>query len=159
MIKVGSTLRYVQKKGLYYYESKKGDVMSCAYSQLVIPSKLRREILKQAHDRIMTENLGIQTRQMESEVTDKNTKVSCLSELESDVDNTGNTHISAETELHFPIYLTKETVNEVKVNSGLEVIKLEFILKLKIKRNDWLLADTSIIALYFELETSGQKAN
>ena len=25
---------------------------------------------------------------------------------------------------------------------GLEVIKLEFILKLKIKRNDWLLADT-----------------
>ena len=26
---------------------------------------------------------------------------------------------------------------------GLEVIKLEFILRLKIKRNDWLLADTS----------------
>ena len=26
--------------------------------------------------------------------------------------------------------------------SGLEVIKLEFILRLKIKRNDWLLADT-----------------
>ena len=26
--------------------------------------------------------------------------------------------------------------------SGLEVIKLDFILKLKIKRNDWLLADT-----------------
>ena len=25
---------------------------------------------------------------------------------------------------------------------GLEVIKLEFILRLKIKRNDWLLADT-----------------
>ena len=25
---------------------------------------------------------------------------------------------------------------------GLKVIKLEFILKLKIKRNDWLLADT-----------------
>ena len=29
------------------------------------------------------------------------------------------------------------------------VIKLEFILKLKIKRNDWLLAD---IVLYFEFE-------
>ena len=28
-------------------------------------------------------------------------------------------------------------------SSSLEVIKFEFILKLKIKRNDWLLADTS----------------
>ena len=40
---------------------------------------------------------------------------------------------------------------------GLEVIKLEFILKLKIKRNDCLLADTCrkqpIIVLYFEFET------
>ena len=34
---------------------------------------------------------------------------------------------------------------------GLEGIKLEFILRLKIKRNDWLLTD--IIALYFETET------
>ena len=32
---------------------------------------------------------------------------------------------------------------------GLEVIKLEYSLKLKIKRNDWLLGD---IALYFENE-------
>ena len=51
---------------------------------------------------------------------------------------------------------------------GLEVIKLEFILRLKMKRNDWLLADTSsqsfahhcrkqpIIALYFESETESQ---
>ena len=85
--------------------------------------------------------------------------MSCLSELESDVDNIGKAHIGAETELHFPIYLTKETVNEIKVNSALELIKLEFILKLKIKRNDRLLAATSIIALYFELETSRQKAN
>ena len=68
--------------------------------------------------------------------------MTCLSELETDVDNTGKTHISAETELHFPIYLTKETVNEIKVNSSLEVKKLEFILKPKIKCNDWLLADT-----------------
>ena len=30
----------------------------------------------------------------------------------------------------------------VLVYSGLEVIKLEFNLKLKIKHNDWLLADT-----------------
>ena len=46
---------------------------------------------------------------------------------------------------------------------GLEFIKLEFILRLKIKRNDWLLVDTCrqaarvrkqpIIALYFESET------
>ena len=39
---------------------------------------------------------------------------------------------------------------------GLEVIKLENSLRLKIKRNDWLLAGTSrkqpIIALYFEYE-------
>ena len=41
--------------------------------------------------------------------------------------------------------------------SGLEVIKLEFSLRLKIKRNDWLLRarvrKQPIIALYFELET------
>ena len=35
---------------------------------------------------------------------------------------------------------------------GPEVIKLEYSLKLKIKRNVWLLADTPIIALYFEFE-------
>ena len=28
-----------------------------------------------------------------------------------------------------------------QIETGLEVIKLEFILRLKIKRNDWLLAD------------------
>ena len=42
--------------------------------------------------------------------------------------------------------------------SGLQVIKLEFILRLKIKCNDWPLADTCvrkqpIIVLYFESET------
>ena len=38
----------------------------------------------------------------------------------------------------------------VKVNerSSLELIKLEFIIRLKIKRNDWLLADTSPQAAY-----------
>ena len=41
-------------------------------------------------------------------------------------------------------------INEFKGTSGLEVIKLEFILRLKIKRNDWLLV--AIIALYFESE-------
>ena len=45
----------------------------------------------------------------------------------------------------------------VRSLTGLEIIKLEFILKLKIKRNDWLLADTRpqqpINALYFEFET------
>ena len=42
------------------------------------------------------------------------------------------------------------------VGPGLQVIKLEYNLKLKIKLNDWLLAETCpgqpIIALYFELE-------
>ena len=41
--------------------------------------------------------------------------------------------------------------------SSPEVIKLEFILKLKIKHNDWLLAcvrNQPIIVLYFEFETS-----
>ena len=38
---------------------------------------------------------------------------------------------------------------------GLEVIKLELIIRLKIKRNDWLLADTCI---YFESETYTQSA-
>ena len=32
------------------------------------------------------------------------------------------------------------------VRPGLEVIKLEYILNLKIKRNDWLLADTCLQA-------------
>ena len=31
---------------------------------------------------------------------------------------------------------------ELAVSTGLEVIKLEYKLRLKIKRNDWLLADT-----------------
>ena len=36
---------------------------------------------------------------------------------------------------------------------GLEVIKLEYSLRLKIKRNDWLLAGKQpIIVLYFESE-------
>ena len=32
-------------------------------------------------------------------------------------------------------------VNNIQSHAGLEVIKLEYSLKLKIKRNDWLLAD------------------
>ena len=46
--------------------------------------------------------------------------MSCLSEIETDVDDISKTHISAEAELHFPIYLTKETVNEIQVNSDLD---------------------------------------
>ena len=34
------------------------------------------------------------------------------------------------------------TIKSYSHRHGLEVIKLEFILRLKIKRNDWLLADT-----------------
>ena len=40
--------------------------------------------------------------------------------------------------------------------TGPEVIKLEFILKLKIKRNDWLLVDTSSLQCYSVLSTIAQ---
>ena len=41
----------------------------------------------------------------------------------------------------------------IALGPGSEVIKLEFILRLKIKRYDWLLANKQpIIALYFEFE-------
>ena len=47
--------------------------------------------------------------------------------------------------------------DQCSVIPGFEVIKLEFIIKHKIMRNDWLLGDTCprqpIIALYFEFET------
>ena len=52
-------------------------------------------------------------------------------------------------------------LKHVLQGAGLEVIKLEFIFRLKIKLNDWLLADMCpqshvrnqpIIALYFESE-------
>ena len=38
----------------------------------------------------------------------------------------------------------EQTAPTGAVGSGLEVIKLEFILRLKIKCNDWLLADTCL---------------
>ena len=38
--------------------------------------------------------------------------------------------------------LEKSLPERFDKKTGLEVIKLEFILRLKIKRNDWLLADT-----------------
>ena len=44
---------------------------------------------------------------------------------------------------YFSLYASK---------SGLEVIKLEYSLKLKIKHNDWLSKKQPIIALYFEFE-------
>ena len=50
-------------------------------------------------------------------------------------------------------YLLKRANRESEI--GLEVIKLEYSLKLKIKCNEWLLLDTclqAIIALYFEYE-------
>ena len=46
---------------------------------------------------------------------------------------------------------------------GLEVIKLDFILRLKIKRKDWLLwtrvSKQPIVALYFVSETVGESLN
>ena len=42
-----------------------------------------------------------------------------------------------------PSYMDIFTIQcQCAVKTGLEVIKVEFILKLKIKRNDWLLVDT-----------------
>ena len=50
----------------------------------------------------------------------------------------------------FSLYTHPQPVDWIKkVNkseSGLEVIKLEYILKLKLKHNDWLLADTCLQA-------------
>ena len=57
--------------------------------------------------------------------------------------------------LHVPFLILLEL--KVVKKLGLKVIKLEFILRLKIKHNVWLLADTCpqppIIAVYFESET------
>ena len=43
----------------------------------------------------------------------------------------------------FPKCMVVFDLNKYAVIPGLEVIKLEYSLKLKIKRNDWLLADVS----------------
>ena len=61
-------------------------------------------------------------------------------------------HLSNKPQLEGPpilntIDMVKKAISKMKSGkaagpSGLEVIKLEFILKLKIKRNDWLLACT-----------------
>ena len=57
--------------------------------------------------------------------------------------------------LHVPFLILLEL--KVVKKLGLKVIKLEFILRLKIKHNYWLLADTCpqppIIAVYFESKT------
>ena len=42
----------------------------------------------------------------------------------------------------YSLAFVKDTHNRDDKKSGLEVIKLEYNLKLKIKCNDWLLADT-----------------
>ena len=44
-------------------------------------------------------------------------------------------------------------LNQQRCRPGLEVIKLEFILRPKIKLNDWLLAEQPNIVLHFESET------
>ena len=40
-----------------------------------------------------------------------------------------------------PFSMDGNTLKDLQMNSGLKVIKLEYILRLKIKRNDWLIAD------------------
>ena len=58
--------------------------------------------------------------------------------------------------IHFVLSLVEHEISLITSGQGPKIIKLEFILKLKIKRNDWLLvrADKQpIIALLFEFET------
>ena len=43
---------------------------------------------------------------------------------------------------YFGIQTLVDALNQVDVSTGLEVLKLEYSLRLKIKRNDWLHADT-----------------
>ena len=63
-------------------------------------------------------------------------------------------------------------MSEVWPKPGLEVIQLEFILRLKIKHNDWLLADTcpqvanhsalfgsETVLKFYNLEASFSRAN
>ena len=42
----------------------------------------------------------------------------------------------------FELSMTANAMNTKCINTGIEVLKLEYSLKLKIKLNDWLLADT-----------------
>ena len=62
----------------------------------------------------------------------------------------------------YRLYLFIGVMALIKVKpgrSGPEIIKLEFIIKLKIKRNDWIgclwtcVCKQPILALYFEFET------
>ena len=65
----------------------------------------------------------------------------------------GNLH--RQTKWPLQLKNRKKSLNDISLStSGLEVIKLEYSLKLRIKRNNWLLADTEqpTVVLYFEFE-------
>ena len=55
------------------------------------------------------------------------------------------------TSLHFIKKLFLAARTQHFVGSGLEVIKLEYSLKLKIKHNDWLLADSQSLCFILSL--------
>ena len=63
--------------------------------------------------------------------------------------------------MHYSVSSLVRNHLEEEERAGPEVIKHKFILKLKIKRNDWLLADTcpqvanhcTLLLYYFEFET------
>ena len=59
ILKDGSSIHYTSKDGLLYRVFKKAGNIEHKYNQLVVPTKLRTEVLKIAHDGIMSGHLGI----------------------------------------------------------------------------------------------------
>ena len=59
LAKNGSSVQYIQKKGLYYRQYKAAGNNGREYNQLIVPAKLRGDVLKIAHDGIMSGHLGI----------------------------------------------------------------------------------------------------
>ena len=55
----GSSIQYVRKNGLYYRVFQKLGKFERKYNQLLVPEKLQNEVLKIAHDGIMSGHLGI----------------------------------------------------------------------------------------------------
>ena len=58
LAKNGSSVQYIQKKGLYYRQYKAAGNNGREYNQLIVPAKLRGDVLKIAHDGIMSGHLG-----------------------------------------------------------------------------------------------------
>ena len=57
--KTGSTVEYIQRNGLYYRKFSALGTGGRVFEQLIIPSEIRKGVLKIAHDGIMSVHLGI----------------------------------------------------------------------------------------------------